>query len=95
MHGRIPFGRPVALKVAIYLSIPQSWAKTRQTKARLDIIRATNKPDADNVLKAIKDGMNEIVYEDDSQVVEIAVTKKYAVEPRVDVEVNELSGEAA
>jgi len=95
MHGRIPFGRPVALKVAIYLEIPQSWAKARQTKARIGVICATNKPDADNVLKAIKDGMNEIVYEDDSQVVDIAVTKKYAIEPRVEVEVSELSGEAA
>ncbi|MFP4895605.1 RusA family crossover junction endodeoxyribonuclease [Paraburkholderia sp. EG304] len=95
MHGRIPFGRPVSLKVAIYLEIPLSWPKIRQTKARIGVICATNKPDADNVLKAIKDGMNEIVYEDDSQVVDIAVTKKYAMEPRVEVEVKELSGEAA
>lgn len=95
MHGRIPFGRPVSLKVAIFLPIPQSWPKARQTRARLDIIRATNKPDADNVLKAIKDGMNDIVYEDDSQVVDIVVTKKYAVVPRVEVEVKELDGEAA
>ncbi len=95
MHGRIAFGRPVALKVAIYLEIPLSWPKTRQTKARIGVICATNKPDADNVLKAIKDAMNDVVYEDDSQVVDIVVTKKYAMEPRVEVDVKELSGEAA
>ncbi|GAB7525347.1 RusA family crossover junction endodeoxyribonuclease [Paraburkholderia sp. 2C] len=95
MHGRIPFGRPVALKVSIYLEIPMSWPKTRQTKAKIGVICATNKPDADNVLKAIKDGMNGIVYEDDSQVVDIAVTKKYALEPRVEVEAKEIDGEAA
>ncbi|CAN7418667.1 RusA family crossover junction endodeoxyribonuclease [Paraburkholderia hospita] len=95
MFGSIPFGRPVAITVSIYLPIPASWPKARQTKARIGVIRATNKPDADNVLKAIKDGMNGIVYEDDSQVVELSAKKGYGVEPRVEVEAKELDGEAA
>ncbi|MFM0022169.1 RusA family crossover junction endodeoxyribonuclease [Paraburkholderia azotifigens] len=95
MFGGIPFGRPVSITVSIYLPIPESWSKARQTKARIGVICATNKPDADNVLKAIKDGMNGIVYEDDSQVIAMAVTKKYGVEPRVEVEAKEMDGEAA
>ncbi|MPW16932.1 RusA family crossover junction endodeoxyribonuclease [Paraburkholderia sp. CNPSo 3157] len=95
MFGSIPFGRPVALTVSIYLPIPESWSKLRQTKAAQDLIRATNKPDTDNVVKAVKDAMNEIVYEDDSQVVDLVATKKYGREPRVEVEVMELDGEAA
>ncbi|CAN7339924.1 MULTISPECIES: RusA family crossover junction endodeoxyribonuclease [Paraburkholderia] len=95
MFGGIPFGRPVSLKVEIYLPIPASWPKARQTKAAQDVVRATNKPDADNVVKAVKDAMNEIVYEDDSQVVELSARKRYGREPRVEIEVKELDGEAA
>lgn len=95
MRGAIPFGRPVALYVAIFLPIPASWSKKKQTLARIEVIAATNKPDADNVLKAIKDGMNGIVYEDDSQVVEVAASKKYGTEPRVEVRVQELDKQSA
>lgn len=95
MGAGAPFRRPVSLRVEIYLPIPLSWSKVRQTKARIGVICATNKPDADNVLKAIKDGMNGIVYDDDSQVIAMTVTKKYALEPRVDVEAKEIDGEAA
>lgn len=95
MCGSIPFGRPVALRVEIYVPIPDSWPQPRKTKARIGVLRATNKPDTDNVVKAVKDALNEIVYEDDSQVVELWATKKYGTEPRVDVEVKEVDGEAA
>jgi Holliday junction resolvase RusA-like endonuclease len=95
MRGTIPFGRPVSLYVAIFLPIPASWPKKRQTLARIEVIAATNPPDVDNVLKAIKDGMNGIVYEDDSQVIEVAASKKYGTEPRVEVRVQELDKQAA
>jgi Holliday junction resolvase RusA-like endonuclease len=95
MRGSIPFGRPVRLTLAIVLPIPKSWTKHRQTLARIGCIAATNKPDADNVLKAIKDGMNEIVYEDDAQVVSMAIEKKYGEVPHVAVFVEEIDKEAA
>ncbi|WP_240202643.1 RusA family crossover junction endodeoxyribonuclease [Burkholderia sp. LMG 13014] len=95
MLRELPFGRPVALTVSIVLPVPASWSKRRKRLAYMGEIAATKKPDADNVLKAIKDGMNGIVYWDDSQVVSIVLTKAYGEHPRADLVVTELDKEAA
>nr|WP_175805063.1 RusA family crossover junction endodeoxyribonuclease [Burkholderia ambifaria] len=95
MLGEPPFARPVAMTVSIILPVPASWSNCRKRLACMGEIAATKKPDADNVLKAIKDGANGIVYRDDSQVVSVVVTKAYGEQPRVDVVATELDMEAA
>ncbi|WGS53551.1 RusA family crossover junction endodeoxyribonuclease [Paraburkholderia sp. D15] len=95
MRGAEPFDRPVELTVAIYLPIPQSWSKKKQEKARTGLIGATKKPDADNVLKALKDGMNGVVYVDDARITDVLLKKRYALSPRVDVVARQLEQEAA
>lgn len=40
-------------------------------------IRPTKRPDADNVLKAIADGLNGLAYHDDAQLVEMKGAKYY------------------
>ena len=67
----------------------------RKEKARAGEICATKKPDADNVLKAIKDAMNDVVYADDAQVVEISLIKVYGDDPRVEVAASEIAKESA
>ena len=47
------------------------------------------KPDLDNIAKCFLDGMNDIVYLDDKQVVNLHVTKVYAETPAVEVMVKE------
>ena len=47
------------------------------------------KPDLDNVLKAVLDAMNDVVYVDDSQVVNMVAHKRYSAQPRIEVYVNE------
>ena len=47
------------------------------------------KPDLDNVVKAVLDALNGVVYRDDAQVVNLVATKRYATEPRVEVYVFE------
>ncbi len=95
MNGSKPFARPVSLEVEIIVPIPASWSKKRQTLARIGVICATKKPDADNVLKAVKDAMNGVVYSDDAQVVEINLSKVYGEHPRVEVIASEIDKEAA
>lgn len=48
------------------------------------------KPDIDNIAKIILDGLNEVAYKDDNQVVELVVHKTYAEEDYVEVEIKEL-----
>ncbi|MDR5756484.1 RusA family crossover junction endodeoxyribonuclease [Caballeronia sp. LZ035] len=95
MLGGKPIARPVRLKISIVVPIPASWSKPRREKARTGEICATKKPDADNVLKAINDAMNGVVYADDAQVIEIQLSKAYGDEPRVEVAVTEIGREAA
>jgi Holliday junction resolvase RusA-like endonuclease len=48
------------------------------------------KPDLDNVMKAVLDALNGVVYADDSQVINLVATKRYSTDPRVEVYVHEV-----
>jgi Holliday junction resolvase RusA-like endonuclease len=95
MDGREPTTRPVKLVVNIALEVPVSWSKKRRAMALAGAIRATKKPDADNVLKGLKDGCNGIVWKDDAQVVCIELWKAYGAIPSASVSVLEIDGESA
>lgn len=88
MAGRPALTGAVALSVAAYFPIPASWPKKRQEAARAGAELHTKRPDLDNVLKAIKDGLNGIVWGDDSQVAVLRECRKgYSDTPRVVVTV--------
>ena len=95
MAGIEPTAGPVALSLTLDLQIPASWSKKRRALAVAGGIAATKKPDADNVLKGIKDGCNGIIWRDDAQVVRIMIEKRYSETPGALVEVMAMSGEAA
>jgi Holliday junction resolvase RusA-like endonuclease len=95
MRGIEPTARPVALQVTLNLQVPASWSNKRRAAAVAGTICATKKPDADNVLKGIKDGCNGIVWADDAQVVRIMIEKRYSESPCAVVRVVEVAGEAA
>lgn len=69
MAGAPPSAKPIEITVWLQLQVPASWSQKRRDRALSGAIRATKKPDADNVLKGIKDGCNGIVWRDDAQVV--------------------------
>lgn len=84
MAGRPALQGAVALSVIAYFPIPASWPKRRQAAARAGVELHTSRPDLDNVLKAIKDGCNGIVWKDDSQVAVLRECRKaYSDTPRV------------
>lgn len=85
MAGRPPLDGPVVLVLDIALPVPQSWSKKRQAAALADITPPTTKPDCDNVLKAICDAANNIVWRDDVQVVDVVLRRRYRETPGVHV----------
>jgi Holliday junction resolvase RusA-like endonuclease len=95
MAGREPSARPMKLVVSLSLEVPASWSKKRRALAIAGEIRATKKPDADNVLKGLKDGCNGIVWRDDAQVVCIELWKAYGAVPSASVSVIEIDGDPA
>ena len=48
-------------------------------------ILPTKKPDVDNVVKSIFDGLNKVAFKDDTQIVELHCSKRYSYTPRVEV----------
>lgn len=89
MRGRAPTENPVALLVHAFKPIPESWSKTDKAKARAGAILPTSKPDGDNFLKLVQDSLNQIVWRDDSQVVDARVIKRYDPTPAMRIEVRE------
>lgn len=67
-----PFTGPVSLRVVAVFTCPKS--QHRKTKP-LDRRWHVKKPDADNVLKAVKDAAKGVLWLDDSQVAREACTK--------------------
>ena len=52
-------------------------------------ISPTKKPDVDNIAKSILDAMNNFVFKDDNQVSKISVEKRFALEEKAVIEVEE------
>jgi Holliday junction resolvase RusA-like endonuclease len=78
---------PVRVRLDIYCKVPGTWSKKRRSDALAGIERPAKSPDIDNIVKALADGMNGIVWVDDSQIVELVCSKHYALEPYVSVSV--------
>jgi Holliday junction resolvase RusA-like endonuclease len=77
MRGKEQLSGPLHVDMRAVVKIPRSWSVRKQQAALLGEIRPTSKPDIDNILKAIADGMNGIVYRDDAAIVSANVSKVY------------------
>lgn len=80
---------PIYAKINCFYGIPKSTPRKKVLDMECGHILPTKKPDLDNIAKIILDSLNGIAYKDDSQVVELTITKHYAVKPSVVVELKE------
>lgn len=74
MVGARVMSAPVSLTVSATFTHPGSWSAKKKQETHWK----TSKPDLDNIVKAVKDALNKIVWIDDSQVVTLTATKHYA-----------------
>jgi Holliday junction resolvase RusA-like endonuclease len=84
-----PLETPVTLYLYIRVPIPKSYSKKKLEACLNGMDQPIKKPDASNILKSVEDGMNGIVYTDDSQIISLHVTKVYSTLAGVDVCVKE------
>ena len=89
MGSSEPLETPINLYLYIRAPIPKSLSKKRLEACLNGLEKPIKKPDASNVLKSVEDAMNGVVYKDDSQIVNIHVTKVYCSLPGVDICVKE------
>ena len=87
MQGRPLFDAAVGVNLFIDAAVPPSWSQKKQRMALAGEVLPTTKPDADNVVKAVFDGCNGVLWRDDVLVVDLRVRKRYAATPCVRVEV--------
>ena len=80
-----------AIRIDIKAYYPIAKSHTKKNKAAMESgeIKATIKPDVDNVAKAVLDALNGLAFDDDKQVVRLEVSKRYDHEARVEVEIRE------
>lgn len=84
------FDASMALKMNIIfeMEIPKSYSN----KKRLSLVGTyvIKKPDIDNLIKSVQDGLNGIVYHDDNQIANVSATKIYSLEPKTIINIKEL-----
>lgn len=72
-----PSNQPVKLEITAVFPIAESWPKWRRALAALGKLWHVGRPDIDNVIKVVCDGLNETIWKDDGQVCWIVAKKFY------------------
>lgn len=83
--------QPMAIYVTAFVEIPASDTKKKKERKLLGFLKPVKKPDVDNILKIVMDGLNGIAYPDDKQITDAHVKKRYSSEPRVEVVLMEVA----
>ena len=84
----------VSVRIEDYYKIPKSYTKKRVQAIRDGLEMPLKKPDSDNIAKIVLDSLNKIAFDDDAQVVELTVVKKWTEEQeRIEFELEEVKNE--
>lgn len=82
----------VELLIKAYYGIPKTAPKSAKDMMLQGLRKPNRKPDIDNVIKIVMDGLTGAAYDDDKQVVSVSAMKIYGGEPRVEVWIEEVDG---
>ena len=86
--GFRPLETPIELVLAFRMPMPASWSKRRRSE--MDGQPHTQKPDIDNLAKAIMDALNGVAWVDDGQVFTVGSIKGWGPAGAVLVEIREV-----
>ena len=76
---------PLAVHLNFYFTPPKSYTKKKLKLIEEGKLHYTKSVDADNLAKGVLDACNKILFKDDSQIVELNITKQYGKEDCVEV----------
>ena len=76
---------PIKLTIDVYIKIPKSYTKKKLEQIKNGELVHIKKPDIDNLVKGIKDGITGVLWTDDSLIVELVGRKHYGENPRAEV----------
>lgn len=89
--GVTPLAGAVFLSITLVHGIPASWSKRKREQALKRKVLPTCKPDLDNVLKAVGDGLNGVAWADDKQIAQVAAVRLYGTKPHLRVYAHEMA----
>ena len=72
-------GIPLSISLAFYVNRPPSVSKKR--------LYPVTRPDIDNYCKLIFDACNKYLWQDDSQIINLAAMKRYGSPPRIEIDI--------
>lgn len=90
MNGRQPLTQACEVNIVMLFDIPKSFSRIKRAQAITGELKPMVKPDIDNVCKSLLDACNGIVYQDDKQVTDANLRKRYGLVPGAYVEVRPL-----
>jgi len=88
----------VRLTVAFYLQTPKKYQTTRYQQPGARLPAHITKPDSSKLLRSVEDALTNVLWRDDSQVVETVMMKRYTAIgelPRVEIWVEPTVGDVA
>ena len=83
-----PLESKLSVIIRAYFQTPKSWSKKKQKS--VECTSRPKSPDVDNIVKIYADAMNGYIYKDDRQIVHCDIAKKYSMEPRIEIIINEV-----
>ena len=85
INGIQTITEPIAVHLNFYFTPPKSYSKKKLKLIEEGKLHYTKSVDADNLAKGVLDACNKILFKDDSQIVELNITKQYGKEDCVEV----------
>ena len=89
MGGSKPLEGALEAFIYVTFAVPESYSKKRLEACLSGTEKHIKKPDLDNVIKSVIDGMDKIVFDNDSQITSIHATKVYGEIAKVEVMVKQ------
>lgn len=84
---------PIRARIEVYYKIPKSYTKKRVQAIREGLEQPLKKPDSDNIAKIVLDSLNKLAFDDDAQVVELTVIKRWTEQnERIEFELENCNG---
>lgn len=81
--------RPISMEIKAYVPVLTKFRKAERAAALAGELKPSAKPDADNILKALLDALNELAYDDDRYIYKLSVERIYSNRPRTEVVISD------
>jgi Holliday junction resolvase RusA-like endonuclease len=85
-----PLEGPVKVHIHFYMPMPKDVTAPKRRQMINGIIVPCKRPDLDNLAYSVTNAMNELIYADDSQIIDLTLSKRYSENPKIVVKIIEL-----